>query len=62
MADIANTRALQQCIAIVEAAATWEREAKLLGTAEYAGLMEGLAALAEAVDMLTPALPQELQP
>jgi hypothetical protein len=62
MAEIADKLRLQRTIRIVRAAAVWEREAQLLSRAEYEALQRGLDKLAEAVDLLTPALPDDLQP
>jgi hypothetical protein len=62
MTEMADTFLLQHAIVVLRAAADWEREAQLLSRAEYEALQVGLAALAAAVDLLTPALPDELQP
>jgi hypothetical protein len=62
MTEMADTFRLQHTIAIVRAAADWEREAQLLSRPEYEALKVGLDKLAEAIDLLTPALPADLQP
>jgi hypothetical protein len=60
--EIADKFRLQRIIKIVRAAAAWEDEAQLLSRQAYDTLLQGLAALAAAVDLLTPALPDELHP
>ena len=62
MPEIANKIALHHTLRIVRAAADWEREAQLLSGAEHGALLRGLDALHAAVDLLTPALPDDLQP
>ena len=62
MPEIADKFRLQRTIAILRAAAAWEREAQMLSRQEYDNLLQGLAALAAAIDLLTPALPADLQP
>jgi hypothetical protein len=62
MPEIADKFRLQRTIAILRAAAAWEREAQMLTRAEYEALQVSLDKLAEAVDLLTPALPDDLQP
>jgi hypothetical protein len=60
--EIADKHRLQRTIARVRAAADWEREAQLLSRQEYEALKVGLEKLAAAIDLLTPALPDDLQP
>jgi hypothetical protein len=62
MPEIADKLRLQRTIAIVRAAADWEREAQLLSRQEYEALQVSLDTLAAAIDLLTPALPADLQP
>ena len=62
MPEIADKHRLQHTIQVVRAAADWEREAQMLTRAEYAALQVGLDKLAVAIDLLTPALPDDLQP
>jgi hypothetical protein len=62
MSEIADKHRLQRTIAILRAAAAWERAAQLLSHREYEALKVGLDKLAEAVDLRTPALPDDLQP
>jgi hypothetical protein len=62
MTEIADKFRAQHMIANVRAMGDWEHEAQLLGSREYEALKFSLAALAAAVDLLTPALPNELQP
>jgi hypothetical protein len=62
MSEIADKHCLQHTIQIVRAAAEWEREAQLLSRQEYESLVQALEKLAQAVDLLTPELPADLQP
>lgn len=62
MAEIADKLRLQRAVRIIKAAAAWEREAQMLSAREYEDLSNGLHALAAAIDLLTPALPDDLQP
>jgi hypothetical protein len=62
MPEMADKFRLQRTIQRVRAAADWEREAQMLSSAEYETLQASLDKLAEAVDLLTSALPDDLQP
>jgi hypothetical protein len=62
MVEIVDKFRAQHVIAMVRAMGDWEHEAQLVSHRGYEALKLGLDELAQAVDLLSPALPDDLQP